>query len=77
MISLASLWLVDHSPVSNQIASKTKDLKRPDMDLEDLGLAELESEFLADPPPVISLGVISEHQFVTLNCLEALAEEAE
>jgi len=77
MVGLASLSLFESPPVSNQTASETTGVKQPPVDSADVRLAELDSAILADPPPVISLGVIAEHQFATLNCLEALAEEVE
>lgn len=76
-VGLASPRFFDHTHVGSQLASETTGVEQTPGDQRVPGPVDFEPGFLTAPPPVMSLGVIAEDQFVTLNCLEALAEEAE
>lgn len=75
MIGLSARGVLESNRPGSQLASETKGIQQPSVDREDAGPAELDSGYLAVPPPVFSLNLISEDQIAMLNCLEALEEE--
>ncbi len=76
-IGLATLSLPDSTSPRSQLANETKGVQRSTVSSEDPRFAEIDSEYLATPPPVFSLDLISENQLAMLDCLEALEEEFE
>ena len=76
VLGLSSWARLGSEPSGNQLAQETNGMLQYTNALDELGLAEIESGFLAAPPPVVMLGVISNDQIAMLNCLESLAEES-
>ena len=77
VIGLLTLSLPDSTSPRSQLAIETERVHQPSVNLKDPGLMEIDSEYLATPPPVFSLNLISQNQLAMLNCLEALEEEFE
>jgi len=57
---------------ASRLASNTDHERQPSVDPRTPGLAGLDREYLAAPPPVVSLNLVSEDQLVLLNYLESL-----
>lgn len=70
-IGLSSFQLRESDRPGVPLAGGTGDA----VDFEDLRLLGLDPEYLATPPPVISLSLISEDQFAMFRCLENLEED--
>ncbi len=70
-IGLSSFQLRESDRPGVHLAGGTGDV----VDFEDLRFLGLDPEYLATPPPVISLNLISEDQFAMFHCLENLEED--
>ncbi len=57
---------------ASRLASNTDHVRQHSVDPRAPGLAGLDREYLAAPPPVVSLNLVSEDQLALLNYLESL-----